>query len=92
PLVMAMGSIGIIAPNSAACYLEFFPKISGTANALYGASLFISGGLLGGLVNGIHTGTLMPIAGGMLCCATAALCMALFVARAWQPIEIEQRR
>ncbi|HEY8567708.1 multidrug effflux MFS transporter, partial [Microbulbifer sp.] len=47
PLVMAMGSIGIIAPNSAACYLEFFPKISGTANALYGASLFISGGLLG---------------------------------------------
>ncbi|TLM78981.1 multidrug effflux MFS transporter [Microbulbifer harenosus] len=91
PLVMAMGSIGIIAPNSAACYLEFFPKISGTANALYGASLFISGGLLGGLVNGIHTGTLVPIAAGMLCCAGAALAMAVFVARARLPIEIEGR-
>jgi len=92
PLVLAMGSIGIITPNSAACYLEFFPKISGTANALYGASLFISGGVLGGLVNGFHTGTLVPIATGMLCCAAAALGLVLFVARARRPIELGERR
>ena len=92
PLVMAMGAIGIITPNSAACYLEFFPKISGTANALYGATLFIAGGLLGGLVNGILNGTLVPIAVGMLCCSAAALGSALFVARARQPIEMDERR
>ncbi|MFD1216821.1 multidrug effflux MFS transporter [Microbulbifer celer] len=92
PLVLAMGSIGIITPNSAACYLEFFPRISGTANALYGASLFIAGGVLGGLVNSFHTGTLIPVAAGMLACSVAALCMALFVARARSPIEIEERR
>lgn len=92
PLVMAMGAIGIITPNSAACYLEFFPKISGTANALYGASLFIFGGVLGGLVSSIHTGTLTPIAAGMLGCSAAALCLVLFVARARQPIEIAERR
>ncbi|MBN8429608.1 multidrug effflux MFS transporter [Microbulbifer salipaludis] len=91
PLVMAMGSIGIIAPNSAACYLEFFPNISGTANALYGASLFIFGGVLGGSVNAVHTGTLVPIAVGMLCCAAAAVSLALFVARARQPISVEER-
>ncbi|MFV8782947.1 multidrug effflux MFS transporter [Microbulbifer sp. SA54] len=92
PLVMAMGAIGIITPNSAACYLEFFPGISGTANALYGASIFIAGGLLGGLVNSVHTGTLVPIAAGMLCCAAAAFACLLFVARARQPIEIGRAR
>ncbi|MBB5211713.1 multidrug effflux MFS transporter [Microbulbifer hydrolyticus] len=91
PLVMAMGAIGIITPNSAACYLEFFPNISGTANALFGASLFIFGGVLGGAVNAVHTGTLVPIAVGMLCCSAAALCLVLFVARARQPIGIEER-
>ncbi|WP_299598294.1 multidrug effflux MFS transporter [uncultured Microbulbifer sp.] len=91
PLVMAMGSVGIIAPNSAACYLEFFPNISGTANALYGASLFIFGGVLGGAVNAVHTGTLVPIAVGMLCCSAAALCLVLFVARARRPISVEER-
>ena len=92
PLVMAMGAIGIITPNSAACYLEFFPKISGTANALYGATLFIAGGLLGGLVNGILNGTLVPIAVGMVCCAALALGCVLQVAQARQPIETSARR
>ncbi|WP_105102548.1 multidrug effflux MFS transporter [Microbulbifer pacificus] len=92
PLVMAMGFNGLITPNSAACYLEFFPKISGTANALYGATLFIAGGVLGGLVNGFHTGTLVPIAAGMAACSAAALCFVLFVARARRPIDVDGRR
>ena len=89
PLVLIMSCIGITGPNAAACYLEFFPKISGSANALYGAALFITGGVLGGLVNSLHTGTLVPIAGTMLGCATAALILALFVARARDPIEVQ---
>ncbi|SDK41489.1 multidrug effflux MFS transporter [Microbulbifer yueqingensis] len=89
PLVLAMSSIGITAPNAAACYLEFFPRISGSANAFYGASLFVGGGVLGGIVNGMHTGTLVPIAGTMFGCAVAALLMALLVARARTPIEVQ---
>ncbi|WP_193163288.1 multidrug effflux MFS transporter [Microbulbifer hainanensis] len=89
PLVMVMASIGITGPNAAACYLEFFPRISGSANALYGATLFIAGGVLGGLVNTLHTDTLTPIAAAMLCCALVALLSALFIARARDPIEVE---
>lgn len=87
PLVLVISCIGITGPNATACFLEFFPRISGSANALYGATIFITGGLLGGIVNGLHTGTLVPIAGTMLACATAALLAALFVARAREPIE-----
>jgi DHA1 family bicyclomycin/chloramphenicol resistance-like MFS transporter len=90
PLVLVMACIGITGPNAAACFLEFFPKISGSANALYGATIFITGGILGGIVNGLHTGTLVPIAGAMLACAITALLAALFIARAQQPIETEE--
>ncbi|MEX2962497.1 multidrug effflux MFS transporter [Microbulbifer sp. TYP-18] len=88
PLVLVVACIGITAPNAAACYLEFFPKISGSANALYGASLFIAGGLLGGVANRLHTGTLVPIAATMFACATVALGLALFVARTREPIVV----
>ncbi|MBB3061587.1 multidrug effflux MFS transporter [Microbulbifer rhizosphaerae] len=87
PLVIVIACIGITGPNATACFLEFFPKISGSANALYGATIFITGGLLGGIVNGLHTGTLVPIAGSMLACATVALLAVVFVARAREPIE-----
>ncbi|MGL6160412.1 multidrug effflux MFS transporter [Microbulbifer sp.] len=90
PLVLVIACIGITGPNATACFLEFFPKISGSANALYGATIFITGGLLGGIVNGLHTGTLVPIAGSMLACAAVALLAVVFVARARKPIEIEE--
>jgi len=89
PLVLVMACIGITGPNAAACFLEFFPRISGSANALYGATLFITGGVLGGVVNGLHTGTLVPIAAAMLGCALVALLAVVFVARALEPIEVE---
>ncbi|SEA17337.1 multidrug effflux MFS transporter [Microbulbifer marinus] len=89
PLVLVMACIGITGPNAAACFLEFFPKISGSANALYGATIFITGGVLGGIVNTLHTGTLVPIAAAMLGCALAALLSAVLIARALEPIEVE---
>lgn len=90
PLVVVMASIGLTGPNAAACYLEFFPRISGSANALYGATIFITGALLGGIVNGLHTGTLVPIAGTMLACSLVGLFAVWFVARAGEPIEVEE--
>lgn len=89
PLVLVIACIGITGPNAAACFLEFFPRVSGSANALYGASIFIAGGLLGGIVNGLHTGTLVPIAATMLGCSVTALLSAMFIARARQPIEVD---
>lgn len=88
PLVLVMACIGITGPNAAACFLEFFPKISGSANALYGATIFTAGGVFGGIVNSLHTGTLVPIAAAMLGCAAVALLAAVFIARARQPIEV----
>ncbi|MCX2801763.1 multidrug effflux MFS transporter [Microbulbifer thermotolerans] len=88
PLVLVMACIGITGPNAAASFLEFFPKISGSANALYGATIFTTGGFLGGIVNSLHTGTLIPIAAAMLGCAVAALLAAVFIARAQKPIEV----
>ncbi|GAA5524656.1 bicyclomycin resistance protein [Microbulbifer aestuariivivens] len=90
PLLIVVACIGLTGPNAAACYLEFFPGISGSANALYGTSLFITGGILGGLVNGLHTGTLVPIAASMCACAVTALVLVLLVARAREPIEAGQ--
>lgn len=89
PLVLVMACIGITGPNAAACFLEFFPRVSGSANALYGATLFTTGGVLGGIVNSLHTGTLVPIAGAMLGCAVAALLLAVLIARAREPIEVD---
>ncbi|WP_323846171.1 multidrug effflux MFS transporter [Microbulbifer magnicolonia] len=89
PLVLVMACIGITGPNAAACFLEFFPRISGSANAIYGATIFITGGILGGIVNNLHTGTLIPVAGAMLGCTVAALFFAVVVARAHEPIEAE---
>ncbi|WKD49745.1 multidrug effflux MFS transporter [Microbulbifer spongiae] len=91
PLVLVISCIGIIAPNAAACYLEFFPKVSGSANALYGAAIFITGGVLGGLVSSLHTGTLTPIAASMFASALVALLSAVVVAKACQPIEPTHR-
>lgn len=89
PLVIAIGAIGITGPNCSACYLEFFPNISGSANALYGATLFIAGAMLGALANSLHTGKLVPIAALMALCASAALFSALVLARAHRPIAPE---
>lgn len=91
PLIIVVASIGITGPNAAACFLEFFPKVSGSANALYGASLFVAGGLLGGAVNSLHTGTLTPIAASMCGCAIVALLSVLFIARARRPIEVDSQ-
>ncbi len=89
-LVPTVASFGLLAPNSAACYLEFFPRIGGSANALYGAALFIFGGLVGGGVNTLLDGSLVPVALGMWVCAALALSAALGLARAHRPIRGEQ--
>lgn len=89
-LIPTIGSLGLITPNAAACYLEFFPRIAGTANALYGASVFIAGGLLGGFVNTLLTGTLTPIVVAIFISGILALGLAMFVGKIRQPMPVTE--
>ncbi|MCH9690754.1 MAG: multidrug effflux MFS transporter [Gammaproteobacteria bacterium] len=87
PLVLVIACAGITGPNGQACYLEFFPKISGSASAIYGATLFSAGGVLGAVANAMYADALAPLAGAMLGCASMALLVALVVAQIWRPIK-----
>lgn len=56
-----IGVLGMVTPNVQAIYMDFFPNISGTANALMGSSIFAVGGLMGVLMSQIHNGSLSQI-------------------------------
>lgn len=86
PLTIVIACAGITTPNVLACYLEFFPGLSGSAYALFGTARFAVGGILGAIVTGLHTGTLALIASIMLICTITALLIALLLAQIRRPI------
>jgi DHA1 family bicyclomycin/chloramphenicol resistance-like MFS transporter len=45
-MMITVGAMGAITPNTQACFMEYFPKHGGTASALLGASQFSLGGLI----------------------------------------------
>jgi len=60
-LMLVIGSFGLIAPNNMACYMTYFRKSSGTANAVVGSSQFIFGALIGTLLTYLHNKTPLPM-------------------------------
>lgn len=56
-----LGLLGAITPNVQASYMDFFPHISGTANALVGTSIFAFGGVMGLVMGALHDGTLTRV-------------------------------
>ncbi len=60
-LMLVIGSFGIIAPNNMACYMGYFPKTSGTANAVIGSSQFALGAVIGLILTYLHNGTPFPM-------------------------------
>ncbi len=67
--MLILGSLGLIGANSAASCLNYFPKISGSANAAIGVSGFMTGGLAGFVWAALHDSTLMPMAQVILGCS-----------------------
>lgn len=68
-----VGSIGLIAGNAVAGCLHYFPKTSGTANALIGVVEFICGAIAGFIWSLLHDGSLMPMAIMMTLCAVIGI-------------------
>jgi DHA1 family bicyclomycin/chloramphenicol resistance-like MFS transporter len=56
-----LGLLGAITPNVQASYMDFFPHISGTANALVGTSIFAFGGVMGLVMGALHDGSLTRV-------------------------------
>lgn len=73
-IISFIGMQSFIVSNSTANTVEFFPRNSGTAAALLGASSFMTGALSGSLVGLLGDGTPRPMA--MIMCACAILGLA----------------
>ncbi len=65
-MMLIIGAFGLIAPNNMSCYMEYFPKTSGTANAILGSSQFIFGAIISLIISKLHNGTVLPMFGMML--------------------------
>ncbi|TGN39512.1 multidrug effflux MFS transporter [Marinobacter confluentis] len=76
-IILAVGSQGGIVPNNMANAMEFFPRLSGTASALLGASQFTIAGAVSTLSSSFGDLSLMTIAAGMLTCSLGAAALAL---------------
>lgn len=87
-LFFVIGLLGAITPNILASYMEFFPKISGTANALIGSSIFAFGGIMGLVMSEIDNGTLLRVSGFTLLMSLLSMFSLLLIAKARRPIPV----
>lgn len=81
-IVIAVGFMGSIVPNSMANALEFFPYLGGTAAALLGATQFTLAGGISAFSTVIGEGALFPIVLLMAICSLLATLLALGAPRA----------
>lgn len=72
-LMLVIGTFGIIAPNNMACYMSYFAKTSGTANAVIGSSQFALGAVIGLILTYLHNGTPFPMFGMIVLMAALGL-------------------
>jgi len=76
-IILAIGCQGGIVPNNMANAMEFFPRLSGTASALLGASQFTIAGAISSVSSSFGDLSLTTIATGMLACSIGAVLLAL---------------
>jgi len=89
-IILAIGFQGGIVPNNMANAMEFFPKLSGTASALLGASQFTIAGAISGVSASFGDLSLLTIAAGMLACSAGAVLLALGAPRAVNQAKISE--
>jgi len=68
-LMLIVGSFGIIGPNNMSCFMHYFSRTSGTANAVIGSAQFTFGALMGFALTFLHNGTPVPMFTMMLICS-----------------------
>jgi DHA1 family bicyclomycin/chloramphenicol resistance-like MFS transporter len=70
-MVLFLCCFGFINPNSAALALQPFSRNVGSASAIMGSTMMISGALASGLVSYFHNGTAVPMTLMMTICPSA---------------------
>lgn len=75
-IIVAVASMGAIAPNNIACTLEYFPTLGGTAAAVLGATQFAFAGAVSTLSTILSDDTLVPVTLTMAACGTLAAVLA----------------
>jgi DHA1 family bicyclomycin/chloramphenicol resistance-like MFS transporter len=70
-MVLFLFCFGFINPNSAALALQPFSRNVGSASAIMGSTIMISGALASGLVSYFHNGTAIPMTLMMTICPSA---------------------
>jgi DHA1 family bicyclomycin/chloramphenicol resistance-like MFS transporter len=68
-LMLTIGSFGIIGPNNMSCFMHYFSRTSGTANAVIGSAQFMFGALIGFALSFLHNGTPIPMFAMMFICS-----------------------
>ena len=61
-VMISVGSQGLIVANVMACYMQYFAKGSGTANAVMGTSQYIIASIIAWITTLLHDGSLQPMA------------------------------
>ena len=71
-MVLLLFCFGLISPNSAALALQPFTRNVGSASAIMGSTMMISGAVATGLVSYLHNGTAIPMTLMTALCPSAA--------------------
>lgn len=71
-LLLHLASLGAVLPMSSVLSVQPFPRMAGTASALFGALQFSLGALAGALLAALPEGSAVPMAAVMAGCAVAA--------------------
>lgn len=76
-IIIYLGSLGFIVPNTSAIALQPFITHAGSASALLGSLQMITGAIASALVSYFHNGTTQPMIIVMACTSLIALCFVL---------------
>jgi DHA1 family bicyclomycin/chloramphenicol resistance-like MFS transporter len=71
-IVLAVATLGLIAPAGSSRYMSFFRELAGSASSVYTTMMFLLGGTFGWLSGVLNDGTLLPIAAMMLAASLTA--------------------
>lgn len=74
-MMITVGAMGAITPNTQACFMEYFPDQGGTASALLGATQFSLGGLIA-VASALLPETIMAVILAQAACSSLCLLLA----------------
>ncbi|MDO5068728.1 MAG: multidrug effflux MFS transporter [Neisseria zoodegmatis] len=83
-VVVSVGTQGLVTANTQACFMEYFKKEGGSANAVLGVCQSVIGASMGMLTTWLHNGTALVMSGMMLVCTMVGIILLWWCSRdAW---------